>query len=179
MRPRRTSAALALTNAPADLACACATARQVARVLTQLYDSHLRDTGLEAPQFALLMTLHGQGPCSQAALGRRYALDKTTVSRNLGWLQRKGWVVPSVGDDRRERLYALTVAGRRRLGAAIPEWKKAQEDLRRRLSAREWDAMFEVFKTITAAATSMPSEAGCAPAAAGRRVGVRHACAPG
>jgi len=71
-----------------DLACACATARQVARALTQLYDRWLIGTGLEAPQFALLMTLDKHGAVSQAALGRRYALDKTTMSRNLKLFER-------------------------------------------------------------------------------------------
>jgi len=77
-RPMKASD-LALT----DLRCACATSRQVARTLTQLYDSQMRSTGIEAPQFALLMTLEKQGPCSQVEIGSRYVLDKTTVSRNL------------------------------------------------------------------------------------------------
>ena len=83
------------SDALTDLPCACATARQVARVITQFYDSRLRETGMEAPQFALLMTLHKQGPGSQAGLGRRYALDKTTVSRNLKWLEKQGWIAAS------------------------------------------------------------------------------------
>jgi len=135
-----------------DLGCACATARQVARVLTQLYDSRLRGTGIEAPQFALMMTLDKQGPCNQAALGRRYAIDKTTISRNLKLLERKGWIEsPAVGDTR-ERRFALTAAGRKRLAAARPEWMKAQEHLRTRMTAKEWDAMWRVFRAVTGAA---------------------------
>jgi DNA-binding MarR family transcriptional regulator len=135
-----------------ELGCACATARQVARLLTQMYDSRLRDTGLEAPQFALLMTLDQEGPCSQIALGRRYALDKTTVSRNLKWLERQGWVAASPGRDKRERQFTLTVDGRKRLAAALPEWKKAQAQLRSGMTAEQWDAMFQIFKTVTQAA---------------------------
>jgi hypothetical protein len=37
--------------------------------LTQLYDRWLAGTGLEAPQFALLMTLDNHGAVSQAATG--------------------------------------------------------------------------------------------------------------
>lgn len=147
-RASRTPAPAALT----DLACACATARQVARVLTQLYDSRLRGTGIEAPQFALMMTLSKQGPCSQIALGRRYALDKTTVSRNLKWLEGQGWIASSEGSDRRERLFALTPAGRKQLAAALPAWKTAQAHLRAGMTARQWDAMFQTFATVTHAA---------------------------
>ena len=143
------------TDAPQGLrtfVCACATARQVARVLTQLYDGRLRGTGLEAPQFALLMMLDKQGPCSQAALGRRYALDKTTVSRNLKGLARKGWIASLSTGDRRQRQFTLTADGRRQLAAARPEWQKAQAQLRLSMTRREWDAMFRTFTTVTKAA---------------------------
>jgi DNA-binding MarR family transcriptional regulator len=158
-RPRQRADARG-ANAPRDLACACATARQVARVLTQLYDSRLRDTGVEAPQFALMMALDKQGPCSQGALGRRHALDKTTVSRNLKLLERNGWIASSVADDRRERQFTLTTAGRRTLAAAKPEWKKAQDQLRSGMAGAQWDAMFRVFRTVTETAQSIQREAG-------------------
>ena len=136
----------------ADLACACATARQVARTLTQLYDSRLRHTGMEAPQFALLMTLHHAGPCSQAALGRSYALDKTTVSRNLKWLELQGWIASSHSTDRRHRQFTLTAEGRRQLTVAIPAWKTAQAELRSRMGTARWRALFRAFRTVSDAA---------------------------
>ena len=144
---------------PTDVACACATARRLARVLTQLYDSRLRDRGIEAAQFALMASIARQGPSSQVALGQRYALDKTTVSRNLKVLARKGWIESSTANDRRERHFTLTAAGRRRLAAARPGWKKAQAALRSAMTARQWDAMFEVFTTVTEAARSIPGSA--------------------
>jgi len=134
--------------------CACATARQVARVLTQMYDRCLRESGLEAPQFALLMTLSRQGPTSQAAMGRRYGIDKTTLSRNLKLLQRKGWIAASVGRDRRVRLFALTPFGRERLDAAKPKWKAAQQRLRAEMTDADWAAMFRSFRTAAAAAVT-------------------------
>ena len=158
-RARRASGAAA-EDALTELACACATARQVARVLTQLYDSRLRDVGLEAPQFALMMALDRDGPCSQGALGRRHALDKTTVSRNLKVLDRNGWIESSVAIDRRERQLVLTAAGRKRLAAAKPVWKKAQAQLRSGMTAAQWDAMFRAFRTVTGTAQSIRRETG-------------------
>jgi DNA-binding MarR family transcriptional regulator len=138
----------------AESVCACATARQVARLLTRLYDGWLSGTGLEAPQFALLMTLDAHGAVSQAALGRRYALDKTTMSRNLKLLERKGWIAASAADDKRERRFAITALGHARLAAARPEWKKAQDQLRAGMTAKQWNAMFEAFRTAARAAGS-------------------------
>ena len=159
MTRRRREPGGASQNPLTDPVCACATARQVARVLTQWYDDRLRASGLEAPQFALLMTLDKQGPCSQVALGRRYALDKTTVSRNLKVLQRNGWIEASVATDRRERQFTLTTEGRQRLAAAKPEWKKAQDMLRSAMTSAQWDAMFEAFTIVTKAATNLQGTA--------------------
>jgi DNA-binding MarR family transcriptional regulator len=142
-------------TAATDLPCACATARQAARVLTQLYDRSLRTAGLEAPQFALMMTLEKQGPCSQVDLGRRYALDKTTVSRNLKLLERSGWIESSIGIDRRKRHFVLTAAGREQLAIAKPKWKDAQNQLRSGMTGEQWDAMFRTFRAVTQTAQAL------------------------
>ena len=151
MKPGKTDKS-AEADGLTDLACACASARQVARSLTQLYDRWLIGTGLEAPQFALLMTLDKHGAVSQAALGRRYALDKTTMSRNVKLFEREGWITASSADDKRERRFTITAAGHARLAAARPEWKKAQDHLRAGMTAKQWNAMFETFRIAARAA---------------------------
>ena len=141
-----------------DLDCACATARQLARVLTQWYDRHLDAAGLEAPQFALLTTLNRTGPTTQQGLARRHALDKTTVSRNVNLLRARKWVAMSVASDRRRRRVAITEAGRRVLQAAAPRWSAAQRALRGSMSAGEWDALFTAMRTTARAAQTLHRE---------------------
>jgi len=135
-----------------ELACACATARQVARAITQLYDRWLEGTGLEAPQFALLMALNAHGEASQASIGKRYGMDKTTVSRNLKWLQQRGFIAAAGAEDGRERRFVLTAEGRKRLAAAKPKWKKAQDHLRSGMTSEQWDTMFDAFRAVARAA---------------------------
>jgi DNA-binding MarR family transcriptional regulator len=142
-------------SALTDLECACATARQFSRVITQLYDGRMRETGLEAAQFALLMTLHKEGPTTQADLGRRYAVDKTTVSRNLKLLELKGWIESTTAADRRVRQFVLTTEGRRLLHGAKLEWKTAQNELLAAIGNKEWDAMFRVLRTVTRTAQTL------------------------
>ena len=149
----------------ADIACACASARQAARLVTQMYDQHLRSCGIEAPQFALLMALHKNGPSSQISLGRSYGLDKTTVSRNLKWLERRGWITSSPAADARQRQFTLTADGRKQLNLALPHWKKAQAELRSEMGAAHWDAMFRAFQAVTRAAYTARASARTAPGA--------------
>jgi DNA-binding MarR family transcriptional regulator len=135
-----------------DRACACATARRTAHALTRMYDASLRGTELEVPQFALLNMLDKAGPCSQAAMGRKFALEKTTLSRNLKFLESKGWAEAAPGQDARERCFVVTAAGRARLTAARPAWRRAQQRLRSSMTASQWKTMWEVFQALTAAA---------------------------
>jgi DNA-binding MarR family transcriptional regulator len=139
-------------GSPADFPCACATARRAARAVTQLYDGHLRASEIEAPQFALLSALDAHGPCSQAAIGQRVALDKTTLSRNLKRLKERGWIDTAVAADGRERRYVLSRLGRLRLSAARPAWRRAQAQLRTSMSRQEWDAMWKALRVMTDAA---------------------------
>src|SRR5437867_13307369 len=119
------------------LACACASLRRTARVVTQLYETELQGTGLRATQFTLLQALEQLGAASQGALGRLLALDATTLSRTLPPLERAGWIRAARGKDRREVRWSLTPAGRRRLAGAIPAWDRAQERLRTGLPVRQ------------------------------------------
>jgi len=54
------------------------------------------------------------------------AMDRTTLTRNLRPLERRGLVRVTTGDDRRVRIVTLTTRGRTALADALPLWKKAQ-----------------------------------------------------
>jgi DNA-binding MarR family transcriptional regulator len=151
------------------LPCACATARQVARALTQFYDDRLRGTGIESPQLALLMSLDSQGPCTQIELAGRYGFDKTTVSRNLKLLQTHGLIRSTVLEDKRKRHLSLTAAGRKVLAVARPRWQAAQNELRLRMTEPQWDAMFQAFSIVldTAGEAFSVSEETAPPTTAG------------
>jgi len=134
--------------------CACAGVRRASRAVTQLYDSWLRRYGIEGPQFSLLAMLDRVGETNQTAIGRRFDLDKTTLSRNLRLLVKKGWIAVGPGPDARERRVTLTPGGRRRLAEARPAWRQAQEQLKSSMTADEWNAMLKVFTAVTRAARS-------------------------
>ena len=135
-----------------SIACACATIRRASRAVTQLYDTWLREHGIEGPQFALLSILDRLGECNQATMGQRFDLDKTTLSRNLKLLKERGWIAFTTGADARERRIVLSAEGRRRLAAAKPAWRKAQSHLRSALDEHDWDTMLRVLDGLTSAA---------------------------
>ena len=131
-----------------DIDCACATARRAARLVTQLYDEELRGH-LEASQFALLSAIEQQSGCNQSMLAKALALDKTTLSRNLSVLERRGWVERQAATDQRERGFRLTPAGRGLLKTARPAWKRAQARLQSAMTGEQWDQMRRAFRVFT------------------------------
>jgi DNA-binding MarR family transcriptional regulator len=142
-----------------DIDCACATVRRAARLVTQLYDDEFREH-LEAAQFALLSAIERQPTCNQSMLANALGLDKTTLSRNLSVLARRGWIERQAGTDQRERGIRLTPAGRGVLKAARPAWKRAQARLRSAMTGEQWNQMWQVFRVFTNASNRALSNKG-------------------
>lgn len=106
--------------------CTCFSLRKAARAATQLYDDALRPSGLRATQFTLLALLAGHGAMPIGELAEASVTDRTTLTRNLALLERRGLVRMEPGDDARVRLAAITARGEKALAEALPLWRRAQ-----------------------------------------------------
>jgi DNA-binding MarR family transcriptional regulator len=122
-------------------ACACGRLRRAARALTQLYDDLMAPSGLRVTQFSLLRALAREGTSRMSALAESLLLDRTALSRTLDPLLERRLVAIVPGRDARTREVSLTRAGERAIRAAEPYWKRAQEQVVRRLGADKLDAL--------------------------------------
>jgi DNA-binding MarR family transcriptional regulator len=118
--------------------CYCLSARKTARALTRLYEERLRPYGLRATQFSILAALTLKGPTVVGDLADVLGLDRTTLTRSAGLLERKHWVTRGQSNDAREHVLQVTEAGREKLEAAFPAWREAQERAGQMLAAGEW-----------------------------------------
>ena len=135
-----------------DLPCACQNLRRVTRVVTRIYDQELRKAGLEITQFALLTALAATEEANQKRLSEGFAMDSTTLTRTLRLLLKQGWVRVRRGKDRRERLFRLTQAGKRKMAEAQHYWERAEQRLRGELGDEGWKSMKQTVSRITEAA---------------------------
>lgn len=101
--------------------------RRLARVITRLYNDHLRPVGLNLTEMNLLAAIAAQRAVQPAKLGRAMALEKSTLSRNTSRLVDRGWVEIRDHPDGRGVLLALTASGNQMLLRAVPAWKHAQQ----------------------------------------------------
>jgi DNA-binding MarR family transcriptional regulator len=106
--------------------CACFNLRKAARAITQVYEAALEPSGLKATQISVLVALALRERTPMSRLAQGLVMDRTTLTRNLQPLKKKGWIAIERGPDRRERYVALTRAGRTALDRALPLWHEAQ-----------------------------------------------------
>jgi DNA-binding MarR family transcriptional regulator len=109
--------------------CLCFNIRKAARAITHLYDKSLRPAGLRATQFALLMAARINGPVTLTRMAKITVMDRTTLTRNLVVLERRGFITIEPGEDRREREVSLTAPGQEILQKAVPLWAQAQAQI--------------------------------------------------
>lgn len=141
-----------MTRTLLDLPCLASNLRRADRAVARLYRSEIRKSGIEPTQFTLLAVLSRREEASQGELAEWLAIDSTTLTRTLGRLEERGWIVSRPGEDRRERWLRLTARGRSRLEAARPHWERAQARLRGVLGDAEWGSMLEGLVELTRAA---------------------------
>ena len=119
------------------LDCYCATLRQAARAVTVLYEEALAGSGLHATQYTVLQVLERAPNLTITEIAQLIGIDQTTATRTLALVDKAGFAAHSVGDDRRERRWALTAKGRAKLRALEPRWEAAQRAFEKRVGRAE------------------------------------------
>jgi len=136
MARRAAGATKATELSEAGRYCACFSLRKAARAVTILYDDVLRPVGLRATQFALLSIAQTLGSVTVTQLAAHAVIDRTTLTRNLQALQRRGLIRIREGKDRRVREVELTPRGQEAWSSAVPLWHEAQTRITRGLGEK-------------------------------------------
>ena len=107
--------------------CIAQTLRRAARAATRRYEAALRPLGLTIGQFTLLAALDRPEPMPRGVLADALGMDRTTLTRDVAPLERRGLVLSApMKDDGRARGLSLTPTGRGLLAGAAPAWAAAQ-----------------------------------------------------
>lgn len=146
-----------MSTAPVpNFGCTCARLRKLARRMTRIYDAHLAAQSIKVTQYSLLANaVRGERTVSEFAA--ELEMDRSTLSRNLAPLVAQGWVEISIGADPRSRSIKVTAAGRRKLKAALPLWRKAQCEIESTLGAA---GVGELHGRIERALAELPTPSG-------------------
>lgn len=107
-------------------ACISYNLRKASRIVSKLYASEMRLAPLRGPQFSLMMAIARRECPAISALAKEVGADRTTMTRNLNHLQKKGFIQVVQGKDLRTRAVQISQAGRTALDQSISYWQKAQ-----------------------------------------------------
>jgi DNA-binding MarR family transcriptional regulator len=107
--------------------------RMLSRVISGLYDEVLAPLQLKGSQLNVLATLAHRGPAAPTDLCAVLRMDKSTLSRNLERMGKRGWLAVRPGEDNRTHVVELTAKGTKLLQDAYPLWRKAQAEAARRM----------------------------------------------
>ena len=121
--------------------CVCFNLRWVTRAVTQFFDAEMRRHGIRPTQGSILASLNAKDSWNMADLSDWLGMDRTTLVRNLGPLQRDGFVrVDGGGRGNRVEL-SITAKGRKQTEKLTPAWKSAQSAVVKTLGEKRWAAI--------------------------------------
>ncbi|MGD1858300.1 MAG: MarR family winged helix-turn-helix transcriptional regulator [Leptolyngbyaceae cyanobacterium] len=100
--------------------------RQLNRMVTRLYDDALRPQGFTINQLNILATIVSRGPLPPGQLGQMLGMEKSTISRTVDRMCKRGWIDIGPGKDKRSQSLKATPQGRQLLAAAAPVWYELQ-----------------------------------------------------
>ncbi len=123
--------------------CLCALVRKASRSLTSLYDEALAPSGLRVTQFSLLANIQRQGKTTPSDLSRLLLMDKTTLTRNLNLLEKRGLIATKPGRDGRVKEIFLSGEGEAGLKQARPLWRNVQARVGEKIGESEAAALMQ------------------------------------
>jgi len=129
--------------------CMALRSRMAARTITRAYDAALKPIGLRITQFTVLACIATELTNSISGLADYMAVERTTLTRNLQLLEKKGLIKIFDEGYRRSRQMRLTDQGRAKLDAAIPLWQNAQDELKEKMGQDEWNMVSAGLSMLT------------------------------
>jgi DNA-binding MarR family transcriptional regulator len=130
--------------------CNCTALRKATRRVSQLFDSALEPCGLRITQRSILMQIARSGsPPPLGELAEALVMDRGALTHTLKPLVRDRLVEIRIDpEDRRNRLVALTAAGRKKIEESTALWKRAQQGFETAFGVAKSAALREALEFI-------------------------------
>lgn len=130
--------------------CLVLKSRRAARAITRRYNILLRPYGLQCTQVSLLFVVASGRHRSVSDMAAQMAMERSTLTRNLNLLHRRGYISANNFGQGRPQCFVLTEQGEDLVREMIPHWRQAQAQLREELGDDDWHAAQAALSTIGA-----------------------------
>jgi DNA-binding MarR family transcriptional regulator len=99
--------------------------RVLSRLVTHHFEAEMGHLGVKIGQMNLLVAIANHGDASPTALSRGLELEKSTMSRDLKYLERQGWV--AIAKAGRGQVVRITPKGLAVIDRGYADWAVAQK----------------------------------------------------
>jgi DNA-binding MarR family transcriptional regulator len=123
------------------LACVSYNLRKASRIVSKLYTREMRPAPVRGPQFSLMMMISGRQNPTISELARDIGADRTTMTRNLEQLQKRGFIEITQGKNLRTKAVRIAPKGQAALERSTAYWQKAQNKVLKTLGQDRWTRM--------------------------------------
>lgn len=127
--------------------CALFDIHRLSRVLTGMYNQHMRETGMTMAQFALLRNIAAMAPAGITQIATAMLMDRTSLTRLIEPLIAKGLLDTQPGEDRRVRNVIITQEGLNAVHGSESAWQHAQRELLELVGPSQWRATRSALRT--------------------------------
>lgn len=125
--------------------CIGANIRSLSRVVDNYYRSCLATFDITENQMTILFTLNKMGEIEQGKIGNTLALEKSTVSRNIKLLEKKGFIDRTTAYRPEMK---LSKKGQKLVVELIPGWEKVMDELTNKLGTESISLIQELEKKL-------------------------------
>jgi DNA-binding MarR family transcriptional regulator len=112
----------------------------------------MRPAPLRGPQFTLMMMIARRQSPTISELAREIGADRTTMTRNLEKLQKRGFIRITHGKNLRTKAVEIAPKGTTALERSISYWQQAQSKVLKKLGQERWTRMLADLSALCALA---------------------------
>ena len=129
--------------------CVAYNLRKSSRIISKIYEKEMRGAPVKGPQFSLMIIIARRGTATISCLAKDIGADRTTLTRNLHQLEKKGVIRITTGEDIRSKAVELLPKGEAAIRVSMKHWQKAQNKVVAALGEDRWSRMLTDLSAIT------------------------------
>lgn len=106
--------------------CVAVRVRLLNRIITNIYDFALKPIGIKLNQLNILIVIYLSDEIGYDGLSKKLIMDKSTVSRNIDRMVKKGWLDVSISAEANKKMIRVTKDGKELLQKVYGLWEQGQ-----------------------------------------------------
>lgn len=107
--------------------CVAVRIRLLNRLITNIYDSALKDLGIKLSQLNILIVIYLAGEVGYDDISKRLIMEKSTVSRNIDRMMKKDLLEVFYASGSNKKMLRVSAYGEELLEKVYERWQSAQD----------------------------------------------------